>query len=94
MTGNSELYKVLNLSVEFEFFTFQVKHCQSDCKDWDFLLTQAKQQFEDLENHFTDLKASELQDRVKLVSAQSQIGELRELVETLGKWRSCCQDFK
>jgi len=92
--GKNELARVLQLGQEVEFVALQVKQWQSDLKDWETALNQARQQFDDADAQFTEMKQAELVERLKVVNISAPTQELKESLSTIALWLGQVQDHR
>ena len=63
-------------------------------KDYEFQLSHVRQQFEDIDGQFTDLKQQEIQERMKLVNINGPNHDLNEIANQLHQWRDQVQHFR
>ena len=94
MSSKTEWSKIINLLIEFDFFQVEIKQTISDIRDYEFLVTQVLQQFEDIDSQFTDLKSQEMQERIKLVAVEPPLQEIQNMTEQINGWKQSIQNFK
>ena len=94
MSSKTEWSKIINLLIEFDFFQVEIKQTISDIRDYEFLVTQVLQQFEDIDSQFTDLKSQEMQERIKLVAVEPPLQEIQNMTEQINSWKQSIQNFK